>query len=100
MSETGCRHYYSEKDIVSIKMKCCGNFYPCIYCHDEAEAHPAQPWEANEGNIRAIKCMKCRSLLTISEYLHCNNTCPCCGSLFNPGCRNHYHYYFNSGLLV
>ena len=32
--------------------------------------------------------------MRIREYLACENTCPGCGARFNPGCRNHYSFYF------
>ena len=39
---TRCVHYHSQQDIVAIKFKCCGRFYPCFQCHAECETHPAR----------------------------------------------------------
>jgi len=27
-------------------------------------------------------------------YVACNSLCPACHAAFNPGCRNHHHFYF------
>ena len=91
---TRCAHYHSEKDIIAIKMKCCGRFYACIKCHEALETHEPQQWKISERNEKAILCGACKKLLTIEEYLCSNNQCIYCHSSFNPGCRNHYHYYF------
>jgi uncharacterized CHY-type Zn-finger protein len=42
----------------------------------------------------AVLCGICGKQLTIRQYLECSNQCPGCGAMFNPGCRNHYHFYF------
>jgi uncharacterized CHY-type Zn-finger protein len=39
----------------------------------------------------------CSVEMTIREYLECESRCPACGAGFNPGCRNHYHFYFEEG---
>jgi len=90
----GCIHYRSEKDVIAIRMKCCQKFYACIQCHREMETHPAQPYSSAEFETRAVLCRKCGALLTIRAYLTCNFRCRGCGTAFNPGCQNHYHYYF------
>ncbi len=28
-TETRCRHYFTEEDIIAIKFKCCNKYYPC-----------------------------------------------------------------------
>lgn len=38
-TETRCRHYFTEEDIIAIKFKCCNKYYPCYKCHNEFEKH-------------------------------------------------------------
>lgn len=92
--QTRCLHYHGPTDIVAIKVRCCGVFYACKDCHETLAGHALEPWPRSEFQEPAVLCGACRSMLTISAYLDCNSICPACGALFNPGCRNHYHYYF------
>jgi len=92
--ETRCAHYHSELDIIAIKMKCCGVYYACKDCHNTLADHPIEAWPSDDWDQRAILCGACGTELTIRQYLGCINTCPACGATFNPGCRNHYHFYF------
>ena len=39
-TETRCRHYFTEEDIIAIKFKCCNKYYPCYKCHNEFESTP------------------------------------------------------------
>lgn len=89
-----CIHYHSELDIISIKFKCCNDYYPCYYCHQEEAKHPSEIWEKNEFDTRAILCGNCKNEMTIHQYLNCNNQCIFCDSKFNPKCANHNHLYF------
>ena len=91
---TQCAHYHSERDIIAIRFKCCGEFYACIQCHNEAVDHISEVWPKAEFDTEAIYCGNCKSTLTITDYLSCANTCPHCQAAFNPGCANHYHLYF------
>ena len=91
---TQCAHYHSERDIVAIKHKCCGEFYACIECHNEAAGHQAELWPQVEFQSEAIYCGNCHQTLPIAHYLSCDSTCPHCQAAFNPGCANHYHLYF------
>jgi uncharacterized CHY-type Zn-finger protein len=93
-SETRCTHYQSILDIVAIKMKCCGTYYACKDCHDALADHAIEVWPRNEWNVPAVMCGACGTELTIRKYLDGENVCPSCQALFNPGCRNHYHFYF------
>ena len=93
-SRTQCAHYFSERDIIAIKHKCCDTFYACIKCHNEVASHPAQVWPRHEFDEAAVYCGNCHSTLTIKEYLGCDNGCPSCQAAFNPGCATHYHLYF------
>jgi uncharacterized CHY-type Zn-finger protein len=92
--QTRCRHYHRALDIIAIKMKCCGQYYACKDCHEELAGHAIKIWPRGEWNTKAIFCGTCGAELTINEYLHCENRCPHCQASFNPGCRNHYHFYF------
>jgi len=92
--ETRCAHYHSERDVVAVRFKCCDTFYACIYCHEELADHPPQRWSKGERETNAIYCGRCRGTMSIREYLGCGNRCPLCGAAFNPGCADHYHFYF------
>jgi len=92
--QTRCVHYHSELDIIAIKFKCCGEYYPCYECHGELADHPAQVWKKEERNEKAILCGVCQTELTIREYFDADNKCPHCRSPFNPNCSRHYHLYF------
>ncbi len=92
---TQCAHYHSERDIIAIQHKCCDRFYACIHCHNETVSHAPQVWLQAEFDAPAVLCGNCRSTLTITDYLACQNTCPTCRAAFNPGCANHYHLYFD-----
>lgn len=92
-NETRCKHYHSEKDIIAIKFKCCQKYYPCYKCHEECEDHTISLWGKEEFNELAIICGVCKKEHTISEYLQ-TDRCVNCHSVFNSGCRNHYHLYF------
>ncbi|WP_207896674.1 CHY zinc finger protein [Flaviaesturariibacter flavus] len=92
--QTRCIHYHSERDIIAIRFKCCDEYYPCIHCHEEAAGHAVERWPESERNRKAILCGACKTELSIHEYFGCNYHCPHCGAAFNPGCRNHNHFYF------
>lgn len=91
--ETRCEHYASEKDIIAIKFYCCGKYYPCYKCHQEAEDHSIQRWPKEEFDQQAILCGVCQTEQTIETYMN-HNTCPECDSPFNENCRLHYPIYF------
>jgi uncharacterized CHY-type Zn-finger protein len=92
--QTRCAHYHSPLDIIAIKMKCCDRYYACKDCHDAMADHPIQVWPVSERDQTAVMCGACNAQLTIEQYLACSNICPACQAHFNPGCRNHYHFYF------
>lgn len=93
-SQTRCAHYNMPTDIVAIKLKCCGIYYACKDCHAALADHEIVVWPKGEWNEKAILCGACGTELTISAYLACGYHCPQCNAEFNPGCRNHYGYYF------
>jgi uncharacterized CHY-type Zn-finger protein len=92
--QTRCAHYHGPTDIIAIKMKCCGAYYACKDCHNALADHAIKLWPRSEWNQKAILCGACGTELTILEYMQCDSCCPACRKLFNPGCRTHYHFYF------
>ena len=73
---THCAHYYSHRDVVAVKFKCCDTFYACIHCHEELAGHTPVVWGKDERETHAIFCGKCQKTLSIAEYacaihLHC-----------------------------
>ena len=92
--QTRCKHYHSPLDVIAIKFKCCGKFYPCYQCHQACENHKIERWRPAEFNEKAILCGVCRTTLSIHEYMAITH-CPHCNAQFNEGCKNHYHLYFD-----
>ena len=92
--ETRCAHYHLEKDIIAIKFKCCGRYFPCHLCHEEVADHPAEQWGLNEREEKAVLCGHCGSELSIKAYMESGSSCPTCKAAFNPGCARHYPLYF------
>ena len=93
-THTRCVHYHSPLDIIAIKFKCCGDYYPCYQCHEEEADHATQTWSKEEHSTKAILCGQCNHELTIEEYFTSGNQCSQCHSPFNPKCSGHYHLYF------
>lgn len=93
-SRTGCAHWRSPLDVIAIKFRCCGEYYPCFECHDAVAGHEPQVWPAEEFSEKAILCGVCGEQLSIEDYLACGSTCTKCSAAFNPGCAKHYHLYF------
>jgi uncharacterized CHY-type Zn-finger protein len=93
-AQTRCVHYHSELDVIAIKFKCCGDYYPCYECHAETAGHDAQRWPKTEFSLKAILCGRCGAEHAISVYLASEHQCPGCGGAFNPRCALHKHLYF------
>lgn len=93
-AQTRCAHYHSVRDIIAIRMKCCGVFYACKECHEALADHAIRVWPRDEFDRQVILCGSCRTKLSIRQYLEGADMCPVCEAPFNPGCRNHYHFYF------
>ena len=91
---TRCVHYHFALDIVAIKFKCCGTYYPCCECHEALAGHAVQRWPEAEFGEKAILCGACGHELTIAEYMRCGSQCPKCQMPFNPGCLKHLGLYF------
>jgi uncharacterized CHY-type Zn-finger protein len=94
-AETRCAHWHSALDIIAIKMKCCGTYYACKDCHETLAGHVAEVWPHHEWNQLAVLCGSCGTELSIHQYLQSRNVCPACNASFNPGCREHYAFYFD-----
>jgi uncharacterized CHY-type Zn-finger protein len=92
--QTRCEHYHGPADIVAIKMKCCGLYYACKDCHLTLADHSIAVWPESEWGEQAIFCGACGAMLTILQYMQSDSRCLACQAEFNPGCRNHYHCYF------
>lgn len=92
--QTRCAHYHGPSDVIAIKFRCCGEFYPCYRCHQEAAGHPIERWPAAEQDQPAILCGVCGAVLTIRSYLDSGGSCPKCSAPFNKRCSLHHHLYF------
>ena len=97
---TQCLHWHSGRDVIAIKFKCCQSYYACFECHAAMtnNHHSPQRWPRKEFQTEkdVVLCGKCGELYSIQEYLESGNQCVECGCLFNPGCRLHYHLYFET----
>ena len=98
--QTRCAHYNKPIDVIAIKMKCCGLYYPCKDCHEALAGHDLEVWLREEWDQLAVLCGCCGTELSIRTYMECGNICPACRAQFNPGCRNHYHFYFEEEVGV
>lgn len=95
--ETRCAHYATERDVIAIKFACCGDYYPCLPCHDALTNHEPEQWHARDFGTEAVLCGSCGSELTIQAYLDSGSRCPECTTDFNPRCRTHWPAYFDVG---
>ncbi len=91
---TGCIHHHSTVDIVAIKFRCCNLYYACYLCHQAISQHVSEKWQRKDFKCASILCGRCGWELTIEEYMDCESCCTQCGALFNRGCQNHWHLYF------
>jgi uncharacterized CHY-type Zn-finger protein len=94
--QTRCGHWRSPLDVVALKMRCCGAYYACRQCHDELAGHPAALWPKAEWDRPAVMCGVCGTELSVQGYMASGDRCPACDAAFNPGCRKHYHLYFET----
>lgn len=93
-SATRCKHYHSKLDIIAIKFHCCGEYFPCFECHEEAGCGNPAVWPKEKFQEKAILCGACGHELTVDDYLECKSECPKCRANFNPGCDLHRELYF------
>ena len=94
--ETRCQHYHSERDVIALKCFACQKYYPCFLCHDRYEDHAFLAYPMSRSKDRVVLCGHCRTGLTISQYLGCEDACPICTHPFNPGCKKHRSIYFQT----
>jgi uncharacterized CHY-type Zn-finger protein len=92
--QTRCAHYNGARDIIAIKMACCGIYYACRNCHDALADHdvvlaPARLWDQP-----GILCGACGTEISVTAYMSGDSHCPACAAAFNPGCKTHLHLYF------
>lgn len=92
-AQARCVHYRSDLDVVALRFRCCGDWYPCVRCHDAAVSHPREVWEAEAADRHAAMCGRCGMTLSISQYRR-STACPACGAGFNPRCAGHHAMYF------
>lgn len=90
---TRCVHHRTEFDVVALLLRCCGDWYPCARCHDEAVTHPREVWEPEAAEMHAALCGVCGTTLSIAQY-RSTIACPACAAPFNPGCARHHELYF------
>ena len=95
-AETRCAHYGGDTDRVALRFGCCGAYYPCHRCHDEAAGHPAKPWPRARFAEPSVLCGACRRPMTAPTYLASGHACPSCGAPFNPGCAAHRDRYMEA----
>ena len=93
-SQTRCRHYHGDLDIVAIKFKCCQKYYACYFCHLELESHPSETWNLADFQVKVILCGQCGKELTWGQYTSFESSCFQCGAKFNPNCKKHWDLYF------
>lgn len=98
-AQTRCVHYRSPLDVIALRFACCGSYYPCHLCHEEAAGHPSRTWPASARDELAVLCGVCSAELTIAEYRR-SDGCPACSAPFNPGCALHEHLYFDADASV
>lgn len=90
-----CLHYTGPTDVVTIRFHCCGRWYACLHCHEEAEMHAITAWPRGLREAVALRCRVCGRRFSIAEYLG-TRECRGCGAMFNPGCAAHHPVYFET----
>lgn len=95
-TETRCEHYHTDRDVIAIRFRCCGVYYPCFECHEAIADHDPQRWSAHRFDEPAVLCGVCGERLSVEAYLDCEHSCPVCEAEFNPGCASHAHLYFET----
>lgn len=93
--ESRCVHWHSPLDVIALRFRCCDRYYACYSCHNESEAHAMKKYSigsSSAANIPLIICGVCKFQMTFQQYQGLQ--CPRCSAKFNPGCKMHYHLYF------
>jgi uncharacterized CHY-type Zn-finger protein len=94
--ETRCAHYDAPEDVVALKLGCCERYVACFRCHEAVTDHGAEPWPASRFDEAAVLCGVCGTELSVETYVG-SDSCPDCGTRFNPNCAAHYDRYFEGG---
>jgi uncharacterized CHY-type Zn-finger protein len=73
-----CRHVLNAA--VSLQFGCCGRWYECGECHDEAEKH-----EAKLAAVVAFTCLQCKGVFQkdLRVFDSSDKACPHCGNVFD-----------------
>jgi uncharacterized CHY-type Zn-finger protein len=73
-----CRHVLNAA--VSLQFGCCGRWFECGECHDEAEKH-----EARLAAMVAFTCLQCKGVFQKDLRIldSSDKACPHCGSVFD-----------------
>eukprot|EP00037_Helgoeca_nana_P021277 m.214511 g.214511 ORF g.214511 m.214511 type:complete len:369 (-) comp25582_c0_seq4:53-1159(-) len=101
-----CVHWHSELDVLALLAPCCHKFYACAECHVEvassSDGHALLPWpESTPITTNALMCGVCQHRLSIAEYVNAaESACPACHAHMNPGCKKHWHVYFDPRLVA
>jgi len=91
---TRCAHYDDDHDRIAIRFPCCGAYYPCFRCHEDLADHAAERIPRSAFDEPGVFCGACGAVLSVRDYLDCDDACPECDAAFDPGCRRHYDRYF------
>ena len=57
--QTRCAHWHSPREVIAIKMKCCGVYYARKDCHAALALHASAVWPRHEWDQRAVLCGVC-----------------------------------------
>lgn len=91
-----CMHHKTALDVVAFRFSCCLGAWACVKCHDEQAEHEAKPMP-RQADVPAALCGACGFGMTPQAYLaRTDEACPLCDHPWNPGCRNHEHFYFEA----
>jgi uncharacterized CHY-type Zn-finger protein len=63
-----------------------------------ADQSPKTGLSQSEWSQSAVLCLACGWELSIVRFMAGGDSCPHCGAAFNPGCGNHYRFYFASAV--
>jgi RING finger/CHY zinc finger protein 1 len=55
---SGCTHYKRKAQLLA---PCCNQFFPCRFCHDEAQTDPKKAHTLDRHSVVTIKCMLCNT---------------------------------------
>ncbi|WP_414049110.1 CHY zinc finger protein [Macrococcus animalis] len=88
-----CEHYHSPVDVVCYQFPENDTYYPCHLCYEAIHQSAPQAKYSIHSDLKAVLCGVCQTEIAINAYVQ-SNQCPNCTHPFNPGCKNHFHLYF------